>query len=345
MGDSPINEVFCPNQCIFFEKCDILKRIANGEFEQGDIGMADTENNSNNGLSGFKTFFVGADSAIVPETVLEDLIAYGIEAYRIHDSTTKVLLQKLELAAQLFPSSIFFFYIDMPLEGMQWSELILKFIKNHQADSRIGIMFTRRSIDSERVAIERLYNAMKVECGFIQLSLKRTQNFPTILQHLDSCGARGQRKHIRVQCGPASTATFFIREAGRRIPAVMIDFSMNHFSCIINDVSIMPPYDTHEDVLMQTSGLRFRTDCKKIMERDSPVGKLFVFVFLKKDGTPGLEEDSRFKVQSKIYELITESTKTLQQDAYTEFLKRKRDGVSMEATCTQAVQEVRLGKH
>ena len=232
----------------------------------------------------------------------------------------------------------------MPLEGIQWSELILKFLKNHQAESHVGIMYNKRSMDGERLAIEKLYTAMKIDCGFIPLSLRRAQNFPVILQHLEGCGVRGQRKHIRVQCGPASTATFFIREAGRRIPAVMMDFSMNHFSCIINEADIMPPYDTHEDVLIQANGLRFRTDCKKIMERDSEVGKLFVFVFLQKDGTAGLEDDTRFKVQSKIYELSTEATKNLQQEAFSEFLKRKREGITLEALCTQAVQEVRLNK-
>ncbi|MBQ7166195.1 MAG: hypothetical protein IJR93_04545, partial [Treponema sp.] len=67
-----------------------------------------------------------------------------------------------------------------------------------------------------------------------------------------------------------------------------------------------------------------------------------VFVFLQKDGTTGLEDDTRFKVQSKIYELSTEETKNMQQEAFSEFLKRKRDGISLEALCTQAVQEVRL---
>ncbi|MBQ9537985.1 MAG: hypothetical protein IJU95_01835 [Treponema sp.] len=293
-------------------------------------------------ITGYKTFFVGADSSILPEAVLEDLIVYGYEAYRLQESSTKVLIQKLELAAQLFPSSIFFFYIDLPLEGIQWSELILRFIKNHQDSVRIGIMYTKRSMEGERLAIENLYNAMKIQCGFIPLNLKRSQNFPLILQHLEECGARGKRKHIRVSCGASSTATFFIREAGRRIPATMMDYSINHFSCIMTDVDIMPPYDTHEDVLIQTSGLRFRTDCKKIMERDAQNGKLFVFVFLQKDGSTGLTDDTRFKVQSKIYELSTEPTRTLLQDAYTEFLKRKRDGITMEATCTQAVQEVKL---
>ncbi|MBQ3800101.1 MAG: hypothetical protein II837_07400 [Treponema sp.] len=295
----------------------------------------------NSDLVGHKVFFVGADAGLIPDVFLEDLIIYGIESYRIHETSTKAMLQKLELTAQLFPPSVFFFYIDLPLEGLQWSELILKFLKNHQAESHIGIMYTRRSMENERLAIERLYNAMKIDCGFIPLNLRRAQNFPFILQHLDSCGVRGQRKHIRVQCGPSSTATFFIREAGRRIPATMMDFSMNHFSCIINE-DIMPPYDTYEDVLIQANGLRFRTDCKKIMERDSEVGKLFVFVFLQKDGTTGLEDDTRFKVQSKIYELSTEETKNMQQEAFSEFLKRKRDGISLEALCTQAVQEVRL---
>ena len=293
----------------------------------------------NTDLVGHRVFFVGADAGIIPDAFLEDLIIYGIEAYRIHETSTKAMLQKLELTAQLFPSSIFFFYIDLPLEGTQWSELILNFLKNHQAESHIGIMYNKRSMDGERLAIEKLYTAMKIDCGFIQLSQRRAQNFPFILQHLDSCGVRGQRKHIRVQCGPASTATFFIREAGRRIPAPMMDFSMNHFSCIINE-DIMPPYDTHEDVLIQANGLRFRTDCKKIMERDSEVGKLYVFVFLQKGGATGLDDDTRFKVQSKIYELSTEETKNMQQEAFSEFLKRKREGVTLEALCSQAVQEV-----
>ena len=62
-----------------------------------------------NATIGHKTFFVGADTTILPETFLEDLIAYGFEAYRIQESSAKVLQQKLELTAQLFPNSFFFF--------------------------------------------------------------------------------------------------------------------------------------------------------------------------------------------------------------------------------------------
>ncbi len=297
-----------------------------------------------NATIGHKTFFVGADTTILPETFLEDLVAYGFEAYRIQESSAKVLQQKLELTAQLFPNSFFFFYIDMPLTGLKWQEIIQQFTESHVEDASSGLLYTKRSSENDCLLIERRYKSMNLKCGAIELGLKRTQNFPLFLVQLEKCGARGKRKNIRVHCGASSTVTFFIREANKRISAAMMDFSINHFSCIISKDDEMPPYDTYEDVLVQTSGIRFRTNCKRIMDRDSASGRLCVFVFLQKNGVPGLGDDTKFKVQSKIYELATDPIRLQQQEAYSVFLKYKREDIPLEAVCAQAMQEYRLAK-
>ena len=306
-------------------------------FDAGKQG----ESQKDSSIVGFKTFFVGADSSVVPDAFLEDFIAYGIEAYRVQESSTKALVEKIELTAYLFPGSVFFFYVDLPLEGMQWPELVLKFLRSHREHARIGIMYNRRSVEGERIALEHVYDVMKLDCGYLPLGPKRAQNFPLILQQLENCEVRGKRRHIRVQCGASSTVTFFVREAGRRIAATLMDFSLNHFSCIVNGNEEMPPYDGFEDVLVQTSGIRFRTDCRKITERQTSHGKLFVFVFLQKGGTAGLENDTRFKVQEKIYEMVTEPVRQRLQEAATIFLKYRRDDLPIEAVCDRTMQELR----
>ena len=75
-------------------------------------------------LEGRKTFFICPDVSMFPDTYLEDYLKRGYETYIINDDRICTIKEKVQVIIDTFKDSILFFYIDTPIEDVNWKEYI-----------------------------------------------------------------------------------------------------------------------------------------------------------------------------------------------------------------------------
>ncbi len=294
-------------------------------------------------IIGRKVFFVGFDVSMLPEHYLEDYLAHGYETYRIADDHICDIQYKVELIAQLYKGSIVLFYIDSPIDGTSWTAFIGQLLKRHRNDIYAGIFFSKRSVSAEQQEIENYYvGKLNVPCGCTALSYQRAQNFLIIDRLLAANNANGRRKTVRAFCSSNSGATFFW--GTERLKASLKDISLNHFSCIFetqpeDEMTINQKFG---DVQLLVNGSRFHANAMLAMQRDTPQGKLHVFMLIRPDGNTGLVDEDYAKLCPQIYQMVTDPTKNKLREAYFIINKQKGDVYTVDEVVNKAVQEMKV---
>ncbi len=284
--------------------------------------MADMRNPTD--VYGRKTFFVTPDTSLLPESYLQDYLAHGYEAYVISDTHSCSLRKKIDLIVSMFPDSILFFHIDYDSEHIEWPHFIKDLQRLHGDHIIIGVLYNKRLNEQEARELEQYYLIEAgIQGGCIALEFQRARNFALIDKVMFANQSCGRRKTVRALCDNLSELTFDLKKPGRmsrgtvRYKAKLHDISLGHFSCMFSSMPYdIPIYEKVKDIMMLVNGIRLRADAVLVMKREMQTGILFIFMFTKSDGAPGLDPDSADRLGNKIYQMVTSCTKALLQDVF-----------------------------
>ncbi|MBQ1833854.1 MAG: hypothetical protein II563_09545 [Treponema sp.] len=290
--------------------------------------------------AGRKTFFIAPDITILPESYMEEYMTRGYEAYIIVDDRYCPIGRKIELIISMYPNSIFFFYIDAKIEGIEWPKFIYKMQREHGNEALFGILYLNAKTEAEKERIKKFYLFdVGVQCGCIGLDYQHKKNFVLIDSVLKANQATGKRKTIRATCTGASEVSF-VRD-NLQYRGKINDISLSHFSCQFYE-GTLPQYSKVKDMMLVIDGIHIQTNGVLLMQRPIPDGgKLNVFVFAKNDGTFGLEGENFIRVSEKIYQLISTKTKEMLHRLFVTAGKELEESQAAEKLKQQAIQSAK----
>jgi hypothetical protein len=268
-------------------------------------------------IEGRKTFFVVPDVSLLPENYLEDFMTHGYEAYIIGDDRQCPLVNKVEVIMNTFPDSIFFFYIDAHVDGVDWSVYIRNLQEQHQENALIGVLYAKRADEAQKKALEKYFLFdVGIQCGCISLEYQKSKNFDLIEKVLFANQASGRRQNVRAICDQNSKVS--IQTAAGISDGKILDVSMSHFSCLFNLPPRIKMYEKVSRVMLNVNGTHFMTDAILFMTRPVDGRDLYIFVFANSAGGQGLDPDAKERLSKKIYTMISEKAKKLMQEKFTE---------------------------
>ena len=268
-------------------------------------------------IEGRKTFFIVPDTSLLPETYLEDFMDRGYEAYIINDDRQCPLDKKIEIIINTFPDSIFFFYIDSKIDGIDWPFYIRNLNSKYEGKLLIGVLYSKRRAEEEKTQLERYYLFdVGIPCGCISLEFQRQKNFLLIDKVMYANQAAGRRQNVRAICDGSSKVSFNT-VAGPR-DGIILDVSVSHFSCVFNIPPQIKLYEKVNSAMFNIAGTHFMNDAILFMTRPVNGRDLYVFVFSSSSGQNGLDPDKKDRLSKKIYSMITDKVKKLMQTKFEE---------------------------
>ncbi|MBQ2528787.1 MAG: hypothetical protein II547_00890 [Treponema sp.] len=295
---------------------------------------------SGNLHAGRKTFFVAPDLTLLPEMYMEEYMTHGYESYIINDDRYCPIDRKVELIISMFPSSIFFFYVDAKIEGLEWRKFIYGLQREHGNEALFGVLYSKSKSEEERKQLENFYLFdVGIQCGCVGLDFQHKKNFPLIDNILKANQAAGRRKAIRAICSGASEVSF-VRD-NKQYRGKISDISLNHFSCTLYDGSL-PLYSKIKDMMLVIDGVHIQTNGVLLMQRK--IGEdevLNVFIFSTSDGSMGLEGENFIRVSEKIYQIISTKTKDVLHRLFITAGKELEESLAAEKLKKQAIQSAK----
>ena len=266
-------------------------------------------------IMGRKTFFIVPDLSLLPESYLEDYLARGYETYIISDDRICPLTRKIEMILSVFSDSILFFYTDSDVEGIEWATYIKTLQKTYGGKAMIGVLYTKRSSEKERENLEKYYlYDVGIQCGCIALEYQRTKTFYLIDKVMFANQACGRRKTVRAFCGSSSEVVFEYKK--KKLRGHISDISVNHFSCTFDEDPNIPIYEKMNRCIFLVDGMHFESDAVVMITREVNGQKLYIFLFTKRDGTNGLDDETLGRLAQKIYQIVTTRAKALMNSMF-----------------------------
>lgn len=275
-------------------------------------------------VEGRKTFFFAADTSLMPEAYLEDYMAQGYETYIIGDDRYCPLTKKVEIIVNTFKDSILFFNIDAQIPGIDWEQYIKRLQVLYGEHFVIGVLYTRRQNELDQQRLEKYYLFdVGITGGCIALEYQKTKNFSRIFKVMYANQACGRRKNVRAICDDSSKVSF--ESGGKIYRGKLSDISISHFSCIFDTHFPVQMYEKISNIIIEVNGSHFRADAIYSMSRELSDGRLlFVFVFTKHDGNPGLDPELAQRLLNKIYLMVTDKVKGLMRELFDQAGKELR---------------------
>lgn len=260
---------------------------------------------------GRKTFFIAPDVSLLPESFLEDFMLRGYETYLIREDRLCSLEFKIEILVNLFPDLILFIFIDNHNEKINWQDVIKKIQSRFGDQICIGVLYSHRKREQDKNKLEKYYLFdCGIQGGCISLEFQKEKNFPRLDQVLAANQACGRRKHVRAICdGPSKVVFMFNNE---KFSGKLLDVSDSHFSCVVNQAHFqVHMYEKITDILLEFNGLYIRSDATLCLTRKHEGQIVYVFVFNKRNGTNGLDDEVEVRLIKKIYSIISSKINNL----------------------------------
>lgn len=274
-------------------------------------------------IEGRKTFFIVPDVTLLPESYLEDFMARGYETYIIGDDRYCPLKAKVEVIIETFTDSILFFYIDMPVPGINWEKYIKELQQKYAGRILIGVLYAKRQSEEDKKKLEKYYLFdVGIQCGCISLEYQKAKNFALIDKVMFANQACGRRKNIRAICDTRSRISFVTKNG--QIKGSILDVSLSHFSCVFDKTLDLKLYEKVPKVLININGLHFISDAILVMQRPKNGVTLNVFIFSNSLGQQGLESDVEPRLLERIYQITSDKAKSLMRYKFEEARKNLR---------------------
>ena len=274
-------------------------------------------------IEGRKTFFIVPDVTLLPESYLEDFMARGYETYIIGDDRYCPLKAKVEVIIETFTDSILFFYIDMPVPGINWEKYIKELQQKYAGRILIGVLYAKRQSEEDKKKLEKYYLFdVGIQCGCISLEYQKAKNFALIDKVMFANQACGRRKNIRAICDTRSRISFVTKNG--QIKGSILDVSLSHFSCVFDKTLDLKLYEKVPKVLININGFHFISDAILVMQRPKNGVTLNVFIFSNSLGQQGLESDVEPRLLERIYQITSDKAKSLMRYKFEEARKNLR---------------------
>lgn len=250
---------------------------------------------------GVKTFFVTPDLAVFPEDLLPTFFLHGYESYFLHDDPYCSLESKIHLLFSVFSEVIIFFNIDRVIQGIDWPYFLSCLQLKYGERVHIGVMYQKRSDDTERHELEKLYlYELGLVSGCIPMEYQKNRNRDQFLGILSANQANGRRKNIRILCN--NRYKMNMRYMGREYQAELRDVSVNHFSCIF--LGMEPDIQLHQkfvDIQLNLHGILCSVDAVMCLKRVTDDDVIYVFVFRDRKDREGLNPDVQERVNNIVF--------------------------------------------
>lgn len=289
---------------------------------------------------GRKTFFIAPDLSLLPEEYMQEYMTRGYEAYIINDERSCPMARKVELLISMYADSIFFFYIDARIDGIDWQKFIYKLQREHGDRILIGVLYSKAKTEEEKKRLEHFYLFdVGIQCGCIALDFQHKKNFPIIDRVMKVNQAEGRRKTVRATCEGSSEMTFL--KDGKQFRGKLADISLNHFSCLLAESSL-PVGSKIRDMVLVVDGVHIQTGGVLLLQRKtSDDAILNVFAFARPDGTIGLEGDNFNRVSQKVYQIVSSKTKEVLHRIFTTAGKELDEAQAAERLREQAIENAK----
>lgn len=264
-------------------------------------------------IEGRKTFFIAPDLTFFSESYLEEFLARGYEAYIIKDFRFYPMPEQVRIINETCPDSIFFFFVDSDV-GVDWAKFVKYFQEQTKGTALIGVLYAKGRSPEQKSALEKYYLFdLGLQCGCIELEYNREKNFSIIDKVMFANQACGRRKNVRAICDSSSKANFVYN--GVVIRGTVSDISMSHFSFVPDPNYTFPEiplYTRVDEIMISFKGFRFSVSGNLVIQRELENGRtLQVFLMLKSNGQPGLDETVAEKVSERIYQIVTDKVKAV----------------------------------
>ncbi|MCR4822068.1 MAG: hypothetical protein K5873_04240 [Treponema sp.] len=258
---------------------------------------------ANTELFGRKTFFMAADSSLIPNEGLEDFMSQGFQAYIIADDGACPLEKKVRQIAGLYPDAILYFNVDAKVPGLNWLSYLKEIQTSLGGGILLGIVFNSRKTSSEDESLKSQYlGSLRLGAGVFALSPDKPESFKELLSVLEKNGARGRRNLVRAQCDKSSLAKFNFN--GQALTAELIDINSSYFRCDLSQyTNSFSAFEKVRDVELSVNGINFVSDAVLIMRRTTEDKTLCIFMFIKRNDTPDLDAESARLLNQKIYQI------------------------------------------
>ena len=264
-------------------------------------------------IEGRKTFFIAPDLTFFSESYLEEFLARGYEAYIVKDFRFYPVYEQVRIIVETCPDSILFFFIDSDV-GVDWEKFI-KYIQQQFGDKALlGVLYAKGRSPEQKAALEKYFLFdLGLQCGCIELEYNREKNFTIIDKVMFANQACGRRKNVRAICDTSASANFLFQ--GAVVKGRVSDISVSHFSFIPDPNYTFPDiplYTKIDEVTLSFKGMRFKVPANLVIQREISDGKILqVFLMLRSNGQPGLDEDVAEKVRERIYVMVTDKVKEI----------------------------------
>lgn len=262
-------------------------------------------------IEGRKTFFIAPDTSFLPESYLEDFLSRGYEAYIIKDFRFYPIYEQVKIIVETCPDSILFFFIDSDV-GVDWGKFIKYIQEEFKEKALLGVLYAKGRSPEQKSMLEKYYLFdLGLQCGCIELEYNKEKNFAIIDKVMYANQACGRRKNVRAICDSAASANFIYQ--GAVVKGRVSDISVSHFSFIPDPNYTFPDiplYTKIDEITLSFKGMRFKVPANLVIQREISEGKILqVYLMLKSNGQPGLDEDIAEKVRERIYVMVTDKVK------------------------------------
>lgn len=275
-------------------------------------------------ISGRKTFFITPDTSLLPESYLENYLALGFECYFVNNDLLLPLEEKLRIILSIFTDSIMIFNTDANIPNVEWTTLIANLQKDFPNDI-FAVTYSKRQSPQERLFLEKhfLYT-VGIKGGCIQLEYQKKNNYGLIESALYANQAMGRRKRVRVICTKNCIIQF--NHKNKEIHTSLKDISLSHFTIVLPQFEIeIEPYEKITNITCFVNGFRFFTDAVLFMKRPIEHGEvLYVFSFVTKQGTNGLDELTKQTLLQKLYSILQKNCTEILDKLFNTAIANKR---------------------
>ena len=254
---------------------------------------------------GKKVFFIATDTAFLPEAYPEAYLAHGYECYTVHNDFSCPLAKKVEILITQFPGSLLFFDTSTQVDGLDWQRYIKQLQAERGTVATIGVFYDKQRSREEKDELKAFFtNVARIKGGVVGLEKGSVKNFERIEKALKKNNAAGRRAAVRAVCDSESAIAFAYQAQTYR--GRIIDVSISHFACEIEDSArTIPIYEKLRDASFVINGAHFSADVTLILRRSGAENALCIFMFIKKDGLPGLENEAFSKLSPMLYRIVT----------------------------------------
>jgi hypothetical protein len=244
-----------------------------------------SEAGSKSDIVGKKIFFL-CPTIVVQNRVITELVQQEYEVYVAKNKDT------LRRELRKYPDSVVFVDINEQMPEAEWDIWITGMMEAPDTKSvSIGIV---TSNDDEQI-MRKYLMAVKIPCGYTVLKADLDKTIVHIISALQSVGAKGRRKYIRVTTGRETNTTINLPLNGAFVNGHIKDISVVGISCTLDGSPEVSKNALIKDIQIKLQSSLLKAEGIFFGSRMEGAEKVYVILF-----TQRIDPDVRTKIHKYI---------------------------------------------